>query len=73
LYNTNTTTPYMRVGPSMWDPPSCKGLLYRCCIGVVNLTFFIFIYSIYGVNQGEVWSDKEKNHVDTDTDVDCFN
>jgi hypothetical protein len=27
------------VGPSMWDPPSCEGLLYSCCIGVVNLTF----------------------------------
>jgi hypothetical protein len=24
----------------MWDPPSCEGLLYSCCIGVVNLTFF---------------------------------
>jgi hypothetical protein len=39
LYNTNTTTPHMRVGPNMWDPPSCEGLLYSCCIGVVNLTF----------------------------------
>jgi hypothetical protein len=27
------------VGPSMWDPPSCEGLLYSCCIDVVNLTF----------------------------------
>jgi hypothetical protein len=31
LYNTNTTILYMRVGPSMWDPPSCEGLLYWCC------------------------------------------
>jgi hypothetical protein len=31
----------MRVGPSMWDPPSCEGLLYSCCIGVVNLTFSV--------------------------------
>jgi hypothetical protein len=38
-YNNCTTTPYMRVGSSMWDPPSCEGLLYNCCIGVVNLTF----------------------------------
>jgi hypothetical protein len=30
----------MRVSPNMWDPPSCEGLLYSCCIGVVNLTFF---------------------------------
>jgi hypothetical protein len=29
----------MRVDPSMWDPPLCEGLLYSCCIGVVNLTF----------------------------------
>jgi hypothetical protein len=29
-------------GPHMWDPPSCEGLLYSCCIGVVNLTFSFF-------------------------------
>jgi hypothetical protein len=23
----------------MWDPPSYEGLLYSCCIGIVNLTF----------------------------------
>jgi hypothetical protein len=40
-YNNCTTTPHMRVGPSMWDSPSCEGLLYSCCIGVVNLTFFL--------------------------------
>jgi hypothetical protein len=39
-YNNCTTTPHMRVGSSMWDPSSCEGLLYSCCIGVVNLTFF---------------------------------
>jgi hypothetical protein len=39
-FDSCTTTPHMRVGPSMWDPPSCEGLLYSCCIGVVNLTFF---------------------------------
>jgi hypothetical protein len=38
-YNNYITIPHMRVGPSMWDPPSCEGLLYSCCIGVVNLTF----------------------------------
>jgi len=32
----------MRVDPSIWDPPSCEGLLYGCCIGVVNLTFLFF-------------------------------
>jgi len=37
----------MRVGPSMWDPPSCEGLLYSYCIGVVNLTFsFLFLHRI---------------------------
>jgi hypothetical protein len=41
-YNNCTTTPHMRVGPSMWDPPSCEGLLYSCCIDVVNLTFFVW-------------------------------
>jgi hypothetical protein len=38
-YNNCTTIPYMKVGPSTWDPPSCEGLLYGCCIDVVNLTF----------------------------------
>jgi hypothetical protein len=38
-YNNCTTTPHMKVCPSMWDPPSCEGLLYSCCIGVINLTF----------------------------------
>jgi len=38
-YNNCTTIPHMRVGPTYWGPPSCKGLLYSCCIGVVNLTF----------------------------------
>jgi hypothetical protein len=38
-YNNGTTTPHMRVGLSMWDPPSYEGLLYSCCIDVVNLTF----------------------------------
>jgi hypothetical protein len=33
----------MRVGPSVWGPPSCEGLLCDCCVGVVNLTFFILI------------------------------
>jgi hypothetical protein len=32
----------MMVGPSVWGPPSCEGLLCGCCVGVVNLTFFNF-------------------------------
>jgi len=28
----------------MWNPPSCEELLYSYCIGVVNLTFSIYIY-----------------------------
>jgi hypothetical protein len=43
-YNNCTTIPHMRVDPSMWDPPSCEGLLYSCCIGVVNLTFSIGLH-----------------------------
>jgi hypothetical protein len=38
-YNNCTTISHIRVGPSIWGPPSCEGLLYSCCIGVVNLTF----------------------------------
>jgi hypothetical protein len=38
-HNNCTTTPHMRVDPSVWDPPSCEGLLCSCCISVVNLTF----------------------------------
>jgi hypothetical protein len=33
----------MRVGLTYWGSPSCEGLLYSCCIGVVqesNLIFF---------------------------------
>jgi hypothetical protein len=29
------------VGLSMWDPPSCEGLLYNYCIGIVNITFSV--------------------------------
>jgi hypothetical protein len=35
-YNNCTTILHMRVGPTYWDPPSCEGLLYNCCIGVVQ-------------------------------------
>jgi hypothetical protein len=35
-YNKCTTTPHMSVGPTHWDPPSCEGLLYTCCNGVVQ-------------------------------------
>jgi hypothetical protein len=38
-YNNGTTTPHMRVSPSMWSPPSCEGLLYSYYIGIINLTF----------------------------------
>jgi hypothetical protein len=51
-YNNCTTTIHMRVGPSMWDPPSCEGLLYSCCIDVVNLTFSIVIYTFYTLTLG---------------------
>jgi len=35
-YNNCTTIPHMRVGPTYWGPPSYEGLLYSCCIGVVQ-------------------------------------
>jgi hypothetical protein len=35
-YNNCTTIPHMKVGPTCWGPPSCEGLLCRCCIGVVK-------------------------------------
>jgi len=35
-YNNCTTIPHMRVGPTYWGPPSCEGLLYSCCSGVVQ-------------------------------------
>jgi hypothetical protein len=38
-HNKCTTTPHMRMGPSVWSPPSCEGLLCTCCVGVVNLIF----------------------------------
>jgi hypothetical protein len=40
-HNKCTTLPYMRVCPTHWAPPSCEGVLCTCCVGVVNLTFFI--------------------------------
>jgi len=52
-HNNHTTTPYMRVGPSVWGPLSCEGLLCGCCIGVVNLTFsnilYPFLYKLYQI------------------------
>jgi hypothetical protein len=35
-YNNCTTIPHMRVDPTYWGPPSCEGLLYSCCISVVQ-------------------------------------
>jgi hypothetical protein len=37
-HNNHTTTLHMRVGPSVWGPPSCEGLLCWCC------KFNIFLY-----------------------------
>jgi hypothetical protein len=43
-YNNCTTTTHMKVGLTVWSLPSCKELLFSCCIDVVNLTFFIYTY-----------------------------
>jgi hypothetical protein len=40
-HNNHTTITHMSVGPSVWGPPSCEGLLCGCCVGDVNLTFSI--------------------------------
>jgi hypothetical protein len=60
-YNNCTTIPHMRVGPTYWGPPSCEGLLYSCCIGVVqesnpflerSLDMINYSYWIVSVNHG---------------------
>jgi hypothetical protein len=43
-YNNYTTIPHMRVDPTYWGPPSCEGLLYSCCIGVVQESNPIFYF-----------------------------
>jgi len=42
-HNNHTTIPHMSVGPSVWGPPSCEGLLCGCCVGDVNLTFSVWL------------------------------
>jgi len=55
-HNNHTTIPHMRVGPSVWGPPSCEGLLCDCCVGVVNLTFSLIISRrIYVANLIMCW------------------
>jgi len=52
-HNNHTTIPHMRVGPSVWGPPSCEELLCDCCVGDVNLTFSlisIFHFSRFNRN-----------------------
>jgi hypothetical protein len=39
-HNNHTTTTHMSVGPSVWGPPSCEGLLCGCCISVVKFNIF---------------------------------
>jgi hypothetical protein len=46
-YNNCTTIPHMRVGPIYWGPPSCEGLLYSCCIRIVQESNPIYIYKTY--------------------------
>jgi hypothetical protein len=35
-HNMGTTPSHMRVGPSVWAPPSCEGVLCPYCAGVVQ-------------------------------------
>jgi hypothetical protein len=39
-----TTIPHMKVGPTYWSLPSCEGLLYSYCIGVVQESNPLHIY-----------------------------
>jgi hypothetical protein len=55
----------MRVGPSMWDLPSYEGLLYSCCIGVVNLTFSIFKRKNKKEKEKESHVDFKVGHIST--------
>jgi hypothetical protein len=44
-HNKCTTPPHMRVDSTHWAPPSCEGVLCSCCVGAVNLTFFLKKFS----------------------------
>jgi hypothetical protein len=44
----------MRVGPSVWGPPSCERLLCGCCVGVVNLTFSIKYSRIHSCGRRQI-------------------
>jgi hypothetical protein len=39
LHFKYTTPPRMGVGPSVWGPPSCEGVLYPCCALEVQIAF----------------------------------
>jgi hypothetical protein len=58
-HNNHTTITHMSVGPSVWGPPSCEGLLCGCCVGDVNLTFslrqwMICRYLFFGRDWGTI-------------------
>jgi hypothetical protein len=50
-HNNCTTTSHMKVDPSVWDSPSCEGLLCSCCIDVVNLTFSLSSLSLFSIRR----------------------
>jgi hypothetical protein len=53
-YNNCTTIPHMKVGPTYWGPPSCKGLLCSCCIGIVQESNPNYKYSYKNILKNDV-------------------
>jgi hypothetical protein len=48
-HNMNTTTPHMKVGPSMWGPPSYEELLCLYCefIAQQSILLLVILVKIY--------------------------
>jgi hypothetical protein len=69
-YNNCTTIPHMRVGLTYWGLPSCEGLLYSCCIGVVQESNLLLYRHVFECEQEDskftldVWGlfGKEQNN-----------
>jgi hypothetical protein len=54
-HNNHTTTPHMIVDPTHWGPPSCEGLLYDCCDGVVYESNLYITWIIFLCNRPARW------------------
>jgi hypothetical protein len=49
-YNNYTTITHMRVSFTYWGPPLCEGLLYSCCIVVVQESNLIFVTTVQEIS-----------------------